>query len=399
MEENAKSLVFEFGLAEFGGKLTFASPQELSDYNNKEVSEWDRIIRAAAGAMNETEQQHRHCQSQLNNVVQEWREALNAGNSDAIKSRIFPQLQTAFQTYYFNGSILHSTSPKASFIFELMSSRGEEVAAGAYGFLLNRSFNSEIRSPRIFEGMIEGFLVQRDIDWTGAAHSEVFDRLKAEYSENLSNQKKRFKEIGQKNAELNERFDAKLKERDQSLQVLHASQTADFQTLTTQGATDLEAIRKTYDQELALRKPVEYWATKDREHLKLAKTFGWTALAVCVVLTVAMGWLVYWIFVGLKAGEDPKHWQLGILLVAAFFSIWVVRVLLKLSFSNLHLATDAAERGTMIQTYLSMSREGTEFKPEDRKLILEHLFRSASDGLVKDDAAPPSVAEVITRKL
>ena len=53
----------------------------------------------------------------------------------------------------------------------------------------------------------------------------------------------------------------------------------------------------------------------------------------------------------------------------------------------------------MIQTYLSMSREGTEFKAEDRKLILEHLFRSASDGLVKDDAAPPSVAEVITRKL
>jgi hypothetical protein len=53
----------------------------------------------------------------------------------------------------------------------------------------------------------------------------------------------------------------------------------------------------------------------------------------------------------------------------------------------------------MIQTYLSMSGEGTEFKADDRKLILDHVFRSASDGLVKDDAAPPSIIEVITKRL
>ena len=189
------------------------------------------------------------------------------------------------------------------------------------------------------------------------------------------------------------------KERDQLLQDLHASQTTDFSDLTTKSAETLEAIRKTYDQELALRKPVEYWHTNYCKHSKLAKIFGWTALVIGVLLTAAMAWLVHWLFVGLKAGEDPKHWQLGILVVAAFFAIWIVRILLKLSFSNLHLATDAAERSTMIQTYLSMSREGTEFKAEDRKLILEHLFRSASDGLVKDDAAPPSLIEVITKKL
>ena len=177
----------------------------------------------------------------------------------------------------------------------------------------------------MFEGLIEGFLFQREIDWTGAAHTDVFNRLKAQYSENLSNQEKRFEQIGQKNTELTERFEATLKERDQSLQDLHALQTNDFNDLMTKSGETLEAIRKTYDQELALRKPVEYWRTKDREHLKLAKTFGWTALGVFVVLTAVMGGLVYWVFVGLKAGEDPKHSQLGILVVAAFFSIWFVR--------------------------------------------------------------------------
>ena len=152
----------------------------------------------------------------------------------------------------------------------------------------------------MFEGLIEGFLFQREIDWTGAAHTDVFNRLKAQYSENLSNQEKRFEQIGQKNTELTERFEATLKERDQSLQDLHALQTNDLNDLMTKSGETLEAIRKTYDQELALRKPVEYWRTKDREHLKLAKTFGWTALGVFVVLTAVMG-------------------------VAGFFSIWFVR--------------------------------------------------------------------------
>ena len=54
-------------------------------------------------------------------------------------------------------------------------------------------------------------------------------------------------------------------------------------------------------------------------------------------------------------------------------------------------------RRTVILTYLALSREGKEIAPEDRKLILQHIFRSASDGLVKDDAAPPSIFEFLTR--
>ena len=76
----------------------------------------------------------------------------------------------------------------------------------------------------------------------------------------------------------------------------------------------------------------------------------------------------------------------------------MIRILVRMFLSNLHLATDAAERRTMILTYLSMSREGAEFTKDDKKLIVQHLFRSASDGLVKDDAAPPTIFEMLTRK-
>ena len=51
----------------------------------------------------------------------------------------------------------------------------------------------------------------------------------------------------------------------------------------------------------------------------------------------------------------------------------------------------------MILTYLALSREGADVAPENRELILKHLFRSASDGLVKDEAAPPTILEFLTR--
>jgi hypothetical protein len=111
-----------------------------------------------------------------------------------------------------------------------------------------------------------------------------------------------------------------------------------------------------------------------------------------------LGLLAYKIFGKLPQADNPKHWQLAVFVVAVFFSVWVIRILVRLFFSHLHLAADAAERRTMILTYLSMAREGTQFAPDDKTLIVQHLFRTASDGLVKDDAAPPTLIELLTRK-
>jgi hypothetical protein len=125
---------------------------------------------------------------------------------------------------------------------------------------------------------------------------------------------------------------------------------------------------------------------------------GLAALSAAVLSGGGLAWLAHWALANLKPTESPQHWQIGVLVIGAFFAVWLVRVFVRLLFSHLHLATDAAERRMMILTYLSMSRQGTQFGVEDKKLIVQHIFRSASDGLVKDDAAPPSVFELMTRK-
>ena len=178
---------------------------------------------------------------------------------------------------------------------------------------------------------------------------------------------------------------------------LHQEQTAKFGEALRKHEEKLTAIEDAYNQKLALQKPVDYWRTKETHHRKRSVVWGIAAISTLLVLAGSLGIAVYEILSPLQSKEDPKHWQIGILLVGMFFSIWVIRVLVRIFLSHLHLATDAAERLMMILTYLSISREGAQYSSDDKKLILSNIFRTASDGLVKDDAAPPTPLEILSR--
>lgn len=65
--------------------------------------------------------------------------------------------------------------------------------------------------------------------------------------------------------------------------------------------------------------------------------------------------------------------------------------------SQIHLHTDANERIVMIKAYLSLQAGGHTLDQEDKKLILQAIFRHVPAGLVKDDAAPGGLQELLTR--
>jgi hypothetical protein len=64
--------------------------------------------------------------------------------------------------------------------------------------------------------------------------------------------------------------------------------------------------------------------------------------------------------------------------------------------SNLHLEIDSGERVVMAKTYLAMVKEKN-ISDEDRKLVLASLFRPTSTGMVKDDAAPATWMDFLSR--
>ena len=82
---------------------------------------------------------------------------------------------------------------------------------------------------------------------------------------------------------------------------------------------------------------------------------------------------------------------------AVLLLLWPLRVIARLFLSNMHLRTEALERVTMANTFLSLLRSEKEFPPDERKLLLEALFRPTSIGLVQEDGAPSSAYHLASR--
>lgn len=386
------TLVLELG--EKGGHLEFDQPSEVLTWFDEEQSKWQWMgrIHEISTAPN----QFSNLRKVANQYVQQWTQ--QQSDPDVVQN-VISSLKVHFESAIPSQALWLSSSPTGSFILRLKEERRDLVAAGAY-LALGGTYSPQQHQqlhPLFLEGVIEGFLFKREIDWTATEHREALEKLKQQYSKNLSDQKRKFQEIEKTNLELNSKFDESLVAKEKLLDGLHVEQGEEFRKLIEKHEANLKAIENAYDQKLALLKPVKYWNARNKSHGGKAKNF---AIASGVVGTVILGlltWLAYIIFIDVPDGEKPQVWQVGVFSVAAFFGIWIERLLVRLFISNMHLATDAEERVTMLQTYLSIIREGSEFAPEDKKLILERLFHPAADGLVKDDAAPPSPLEILSR--
>ena len=119
-----------------------------------------------------------------------------------------------------------------------------------------------------------------------------------------------------------------------------------------------------------------------------------------LVLAIVTG--IGFIFAAIKLLDttlsEVKLWQLGIMLVISTFGIWLTRLSAKIFVSNLHLRIDAGERAVMMKTYLALMREGNGLEENDRKLILQTLFRPSSTGIIKDDG-PSGLLDVLSKSL
>jgi hypothetical protein len=396
MAENQQLAALEIDLADRGGRLVFGSPDELRNWRKSEFDKWLWLTDAARPTTEAFANSWNEFTSQLEQYQNQWRQSLPSPDDVA---RAHRSIKNVFEQYPLQGRLLISTSPAAAFVFELKQKRGDRVAAGAYAAVLNGRISVGGSTPsEFFEGIVEAFLFKREIEWTASGHQQELNRLKSRYDSEIAHQDTRFKQIEDSNRALNGAFDNALKEKTSALQTLHQGQEEEFRKLIEKHVQNLAAIERTYDQKLALRRPVKYWEVKERYHAGRAVVFGSAAFFAALVSAGGLGWLAYEYLGKLQPNENPKHWQIGLLVVGAFFAIWLVRVFVRLFFSHVHLATDAAERRMMILTYLSMSREGAQFAADDKKLIMQHIFRAASDGLVKDDAAPPTFFELLTRR-
>jgi hypothetical protein len=234
-------------------------------------------------------------------------------------------------------------------------------------------------------------------DAKSRASAAAFEQLRAQ-AEDL---------VGDKSVKL-EALHRSFEEQSRAIHAAAAEQAKDFAT-SQQSRRDLfdkevsalkaelDALRRTFREELALRAPAAYWRAKRNRHL-------WFAIGSGLLSFSAMGFCAYALAVkaqqlltGAQPSLPPESWRVAVLVLVSVFAIWAVRLIVRFFLSQVHLATDASERIVMVETYLALLEGDRLSTKEDRQLILQALFRPSADGIVKDEGIPPSFLELLTR--
>lgn len=369
-------------------KLTFATIGELEVWVKDEMESWKWIIgnswpRADLDAFREA----------INQRVASLKSA--PGNGPPTEATI-AQIKNLFREYFGpQRNLLTSRQPAGKFIISLADDsnivENKRAALGAYFFLRSVTpAQAQWNNGHFMVGYIRGALFRLGVDLkTVDAIGDSLASLRNDYATEVDEAKRRELERVNLSKKLDEgatRFVRQAKRK--AVETWKQAKTEVASVIADAQKTLREHI-EVFDRQLALKSPVDYWSSRYKWHLGGAVLFGVLSLAGGIACAYWVLFVTHELLMNVPVGKQPEYWRLASVAVVTFMALWIARILVRLFFSNLHLATDASERKLMIQTYLSLSKEGEPYSPEDKELILKHIFRSASDGIVKDDASPP----------
>jgi hypothetical protein len=188
----------------------------------------------------------------------------------------------------------------------------------------------------------------------------------------------------------------------------HRIQTdRDFVEFRDKISEEWSNTRDAYSEQLKLQAPVTLWksrateySTSSRGRLVVAIVTGIVGLVATVFVTWSTFVLARRMFASATFGDVPVdanglrvtfHYELLIATAATLLFLtmflWALRIVVRMYMTEHHLAIDAKARATLVETYLSLTKEGGA-SDADRAIILASLFRPVTDGMVKEDAMP-----------
>jgi hypothetical protein len=209
MADSQSQPAFGIDLAEKGGHLTFNGPDDLRKWVSDEQSKWLWLAEAGRPMTEWLVNSRQDFFGQLDRLQNHWRQ-YQTNPSEVSQAHL--SIKNCFEQFLLKGRVLISNTPAAAFIFQLREKHGDKVAAGAYASVLNSPIlTSGQTQSEFFEGIVEGFLFKREINWTASGHQQELNRLKNQYDGEIGRQDARFKEIQEANRALNAAFDVALK--------------------------------------------------------------------------------------------------------------------------------------------------------------------------------------------
>lgn len=312
---------------------------------------------------------------------------------------------------------IESTSRKDGFIFSRsnngrfltkLKEKNPSLVLGAYKYFQQKIKRND---PSLIQrdGEFAAYLFEIGLEPNFEEEKKKYSEFYKEITEQKDSLLAELIKVKSENFELNKQIQSQKEAWDKKFETQKGEVEKKFNTEYDRHKAKMEESEKFYDSELALKKAVTYWTDKAQGHKENSIIFG-VASGILMLAAIISIYLVGGFIVGLDISDDKgigkrlltdtgafQIWVYAFFVFSITMIVWIVRLLVKIFLSNLHLLSDAKERETMIMTYLALEREEQVVNKEDKNLILPSIFRTSSNGIIKDDSSPNPILNFFTK--
>jgi hypothetical protein len=388
-------------------EIYYAGDQTLSFKGLAEVREWLQSEREAFRWLLEVGLTAGPQVKQLSDMYRVGYANIDAKIAELLTSSRDPesssdQLSHVFQRHYNSANALLSSDARAKIAISVAEHEGPIAGCAAFATLLKVDFPIERKTAA---GMISAILLSNGIEpRSQAIVLKQIDQLTQSAATDRETSRSEWVDLLAKvDGEAEKQRQVLIKKIED-----HERQLTEFRQSMEKAAdaslASIKATESAFREQMELQAPVHYWQAKATEHRKSLEKSRWNLVAYAIGGSlVLVGALILLLFqaaalASVSPGSDAaiylKFAAIGAIVTTIGF--WVGRVLLRIYLSDRHLTTDAEERVALIKTFLALSVEN-KVESADRAIILAPIFRSASDGIVKDDGPDTSMAGLVAK--
>lgn len=395
--------LFVLDLGANGGRLAPTSYEELERWIGVEQNLWSWVQQRHYGGHEGVARDALQALAHARNYVQQAQQQIASNPQQALSQ--LDACKSQIQNAFVHRALPHSSTPLAKRVDTYRKDVGEKAASFFLSVQitpLNSNTQHQAQDLEGWRGMVEGLLERFQLGTTAAkgrkqAADQSFEQLREKAEQLVGEKSEAYEALHRDYEGLAEAIRLAAEGQANSFSVAQGARDEAFAVLKQEHEQAMEALRKTFREELALRAPAQYWMEKRKGHRLWAGVTGFLSFLGIGSAAVGLGWQIHDLLQNTPVNSQPETWRLAVLALIGVFSVWALRLLVRMFLSHLHLLTDAGERVVMVQTYLSLLEGDHLTSKEDRQLILQALFRPASDGIVKDEGVPFSLAEMLTR--
>jgi len=391
-------------LTDNGGLFAPTSLDEMNTWIQHEVSFWSWLNNSRAGG--------NHDQG-LKQALNQLNQAQNTANQAPQYKDSNPQhyqsqlsgVRSQVEEVFLRQRLPHSSTPLAKRIEGYRKEAGDHATSYFASVFVPPQQGHHFQPQELVgwrgltEGLIERFsLASAPQKGRKQAAEQSFEQLRTKAESLFGDKTTAYDALHRDYSELAASIKTAADEQKTQFGGAQTAREGDFEKLVADHKQEMENLRKTFREEIALRAPASYWEEKRKEHERMSKVTGAVSFGGIAAAAGALGWLIHDLLRTATPNAAPEAWRVAMIVLIGLFAVWGVRLVVRMFLSHLHLATDAAERVVMTRTYLSLLEGDRLSSKDDRQLILQALFRPSSDGLVKDEGIPPSMLEFLTRQ-